>query len=252
MPETKPKKPAAAKGSLKAEERTAKPVLRSVLDNPHVRVAWPSLDGQDTENALNLLCSFLTPIGNYRRTQARDRALAGKRKRDDGDIEAAVPEVHPYVLAGINAVTGALEAQSPRMVATEVTAALVRPPTPWQRAHPVRVVFVCRSDVTPALLTAHLPLLCHSAATAEAPVALVSLPAGSLSRLSSALGLRHVGVVAVRAGAPSAAAVYAAVAAVPPVRVPWDDGAYAGLRVKHLATTAPGPRRPKPVQEAKK
>ncbi|KAF2676666.1 hypothetical protein K458DRAFT_351426 [Lentithecium fluviatile CBS 122367] len=104
-----------------------KPVYKTAIPFTHTR--WPKLTSLDRDNILDLLCSFLQPLGDHRRTHIIP-SKGKKRKRkskqppnpdlqltkepsQDKAIQDAPPpppEIGSYVLIGLNSVTRHLEA----------------------------------------------------------------------------------------------------------------------------------------------
>lgn len=123
----------------------------------------------------------------------------------EGDIVEAVntpPDILSHLTIGINQVTKRLEAQARAYRETNVLE--VDTDTSLSPS-PIRIVFVCRADVDPPLLIAHLPTLiasCNSAPrtthdpTICPPIKLVCLPIGAETTLAESTGLRRVSIIA--------------------------------------------------------
>jgi ribonuclease P/MRP protein subunit POP3 len=115
------------------------------------------------------------------------------------------PKSSQHLTIGINAVTRRLERQvrSARHSVTisENGAAIVAP----HSQPPIKFVFVCRADIDPPLLIAHLPHLvaaCNSPARADGSsenltVKLIQLPKGAEFTLAHAIGLRRAAAIAI-------------------------------------------------------
>lgn len=102
------------------------------------------------------------------------------------------------------------------------------------------MVFICRDDIMPDILTKHFPTLCASASDAKTTVYLVALPSGSMAKLSDATGRRDLGYVALRSHRDFDTLHRIVAASVSGVSLPWkSDCPFTPLQVKNLATTAP-------------
>lgn len=138
--------------------------------------------------------------------------------------------------AGINSVTHHLES----MISNESSRRKGHPQSEDEVTSPLDVVFVCRSDLDPPKLVAHLPLLacavnavCYSTAgkAEERPeLRVVPLPEGAEALISQALGLRRCGILALATSLlpPEATrSLHKSIdeADVPPLRADWLDAA---------------------------
>lgn len=119
-------------------------------------------------------------------------------------IRSSAPPVLSSVTIGINEVTKRLEAQArgPRCILSTSDSpdqAHVANPEP-RHCSLIRVVLVCRADIDPPLLIAHLPQLvaaCNSNVKDPTQfVKLVSLPKNAEFSLAETMGLRRVAVFA--------------------------------------------------------
>jgi ribonuclease P/MRP protein subunit POP3 len=101
-----------------------------------------------------------------------------------------------HVLYGINAVTKRLETQAQN--ARSPTIATL-PETSAQPPKPLKYIFVCRADVDPALLIAHLPHLvaAYNSTRPSQYIKLIPLPLGAELVLAQTLGVRRVTVLGV-------------------------------------------------------
>lgn len=111
--------------------------------------------------------------------------------------EPARPAVLSHLVVGINEVTKRLDAQirSLRNIVSLNPDSTSEPtPPPAQ----IKVIVVCRADVDPQILIAHLP---HEAAAFNSvkpsdPIKIIPLPKGAEFTLAKAMGLRRVAVIA--------------------------------------------------------
>ncbi|KAL1918963.1 uncharacterized protein VTP21DRAFT_2344 [Calcarisporiella thermophila] len=197
--------------SVREGDKKRRTVFKNVLDSPLV-VTWPNIGVQEQNAILDELCSLLIPIGEYRREMIKFRDAkrkqileSRKRKRQaDTSIEKiqsktlddtlSAPTTKPPQLNacifGINAITKALEKQVQINAMSQDCSGETRE----QDMPMVEAVFVCRADVQPQLLHAHLPMLACFASN----VWLCSLPRGAERRLGDLLGMKRVGAIALR------------------------------------------------------
>lgn len=121
---------------------------------------------------------------------------------DDPEAVNTPPDILAHLTIGINQVTKRLEAQARAYRDTDVT-----PKTTdgFPDPPPIKIVFVCRADVDPPLLIAHIPTLiasCNSSprtssdSTTYPPIKLVCLPLGAEMTLAESTGLRRVSIIA--------------------------------------------------------
>ncbi|KZP25321.1 hypothetical protein FIBSPDRAFT_734065 [Athelia psychrophila] len=190
-----------------------------------------------------------------------DRSTIAWEKDVAMDLQAVEPPpVLEHLTTGINAVTRALEAQlaAARTPVTITNAPAPAPkdlqppndstPTPQQTSPPpkMKLIFICRADIDPPLLVAHIPPLvaAHNAiAGAEYAIKLIPLPRGAEASLADALGLRRVAVLAVAEGATGLGLFDDLLPSVPTLTAPWRAPAptlkLAPTRVKQVRTSAP-------------
>lgn len=114
------------------------------------------------------------------------------------------PPILQHLTIGINEVTRRLEAQI-KSARRRVTLSDADPASPIvSSAHStlISLIFVCRADVDPPALIAHLPHLVAAWNSSQKGssakiLKLVPLPKGAESALAKAMGLRRVAVIAV-------------------------------------------------------
>ncbi|KAJ8100535.1 hypothetical protein POJ06DRAFT_268123 [Lipomyces tetrasporus] len=227
-------------------------VFRPVLDNPHVKVLWPTVSADDGKLFVDLLCSLLQPVGTYICTKSKIKQQKKTVTSTTSSSHAAEqlqkptrPDVLNYLTLGFNPTTFALEAQVSRIFAQQSYIAPTKSTTAVSSKktskHPLTAVFVSRSDITPAVLLSHFPILC---ASSSIPVRLVQLPRGSLARLSQATSIPGLGILGIRPDCPSASMLFNALERVDLVVVPWAEArlgssVYETLKVKQIITSAP-------------
>lgn len=109
----------------------------------------------------------------------------------------------------------------------------------------IKYVFVCKYDISPAMLTNMFPTLCFTASkNAQDRVKLIQLPRGSLERLSKALGVDRVGIFGLTEDTEGARPLFDLIDKnVKDIEVPWLECIFSGEMVfnkpniKHVATT---------------
>jgi len=136
-----------------------------------------------------------------------------KRKRDNDDISDDVerqqlkplpqPELLSSILLGINNVTRHLENQLQHLstVKRALNGLTAGPTAATNLSIPLKYVLVCKGDIDPLPLVAHIPHLvagCNSNSSDDASlVILVPLPKGSELLLAQAFGLPRVSVLGI-------------------------------------------------------
>lgn len=201
-----------------------KVVYKSVLDNPF-RIAWPhvpiNLQNLVFANLLETLHG-VSEVAKKRDLLRRKAKKDGGRQKDPssmvfdvaGTEEGTIAEpsnsdpkedtppafaLLSHLTIGINAVTKQLESQSQAQKLMLSSAPTISKSI--NTRSPVSVVFVCRADVDPPLLIAHLPHLvavCNRNISLNSPgIILMPLPKGSEQTLAEALGIRRVAVLGI-------------------------------------------------------
>jgi ribonuclease P/MRP protein subunit POP3 len=198
----------------------------------HLLIHRPSVPVNLQNTALSRLVLALEGVSPYhttrdtanRKRKRKLRAQAGAIKRvkastDDiqspsigqshavdieHDPDTTQPEVLPHLTIGINQVTKRLETQAQ---AYRELVSLGDQNDAEDHPNPslIRIVFVCRADIDPPLLIAHIPTLvasCNSSRraitnpAAYPPIKLVPLPARAEFALAEATGLRRLSIIA--------------------------------------------------------
>ncbi|KAI1393727.1 uncharacterized protein F4822DRAFT_22205 [Hypoxylon trugodes] len=201
------------------------------LDTPFSAVSWPNVALEDQETILELLCTLLAPLGQYRSENfhpskgKRDR----KRKRKSPNTQSReslpppAPELRSYVDIGLTAVTRHLQE-----IASEgenVEQSEDKPPTSQETHTPsYSAIFVARSG-HPNALDGHLPQMVAVASKSHptrAPIRLVGLSKSCEDRLSKSLGIPRVSCIGIKDGSPnSKALVEFSRQHVPVVEIQW-------------------------------
>jgi len=164
------------------------------------------------------------------------------------------PAILPHLIIGINQVTKRLESQARTY---RETIALNDQKNTEDPIKPIRVVFVCRADVDPPLLIAHLPTLVASCNSSRRvltnpagypPVKLIPLPLGAEFALAEATGLRRLSIIALDADTPDLDSFNSLLDSVPILRESWLTPAaertsqsipLISTHIKQTRTTAP-------------
>ncbi|EPE25004.1 hypothetical protein GLAREA_11585 [Glarea lozoyensis ATCC 20868] len=245
------------------------------LDSPYNQTAWPEVAAGDQDTILELLCSIVSPVGQWRsnfvlpskgkRSQKRKRKDAKSKEAKSDDSKPPAPEISSFLEIGLNVVTRRLEEQiskskddelqgKPSSVlqnslshAEGISLAAKRAISSAKQTHvvtPFVAIFVLRPS-QPTVLHAHLPQLiaASSLCTPSLPTPkLVQLPSGCQSRLCEALGLARVNFIGLREGAPNISQLVDLIrTAVPDIKIPWLDeatkAAYLPVKVNAIKTT---------------
>ncbi|AOW06805.1 RNase P subunit Pop3-domain-containing protein [Yarrowia lipolytica] len=201
-------------------EEKRKAVLKQVLEDPYLKVAWPEVSEDKRESIFSLLQSALAPVKPYRESQRQAKDTGVKLPPTPGAVEQSS--------LGFNPVTKALQSQAKQNLLSEPV------------KEPITMVFICKDDIQPEILVKHFPSLCASASNTQTAVKLVSLPAGSMEKLSEVTGLRDLGCVALKAHKDFDTLSKVIMASVLDVELPWkSESPFTPLEVKSLTTFAP-------------
>lgn len=171
------------------------------------------------------------------------------------------PSILQHLTTGINEVTRALEAQlaatrTPVTISTtsntsssdnlQIENNSGSTSTHISLSPKIKLIFICRADIDPGLLIAHIPPLVatHNAiARVENAIKLVPLPRGAEASLGDALGLRRVAVLAINEAAEGLSLFQSLLPSVPTLTAPWRAPTstlkLAPTRVKQVLTSAP-------------
>ncbi|KAG8161773.1 hypothetical protein KVR01_008760 [Diaporthe batatas] len=174
------------------------------LDTPYSSSPWPEISQQDQDAILDLLCSLLSPICQYRDAHIHPskgkKAKAQKRKHDQSGEHHTQPPVPPppavvdSLDVGLTNITRHLAACSSKAEDGQGRDG-VKDPAPTYS-----VVFVVRS-ATPSTFSSHLPQMVAAASgQMDEPICLVGFSKSCEERLSTCLGIPRVSSVALRAG----------------------------------------------------
>lgn len=205
--------------SVQGEEKR-KAVLKQVLEDPYLKVAWPEVAADKTDSIFSLLQSALAPVKPYRDTQQAAKKTGAKLPPTPGAVESSS--------LGFNPVTKALQSQAKLNLANKAV------------SEPFSMVFICKDDIQPEILVKHFPSLCASASNDTTAVKLVALPAGSMEKLSEYTGLRDLGCVALKAHKDFEMLTKVVTASTGDVKLPWkSESPFTPLEVKSLTTFAP-------------
>ncbi|ODV94916.1 hypothetical protein PACTADRAFT_50763 [Pachysolen tannophilus NRRL Y-2460] len=187
----KKRKNQGQQGSLREAEIKKRQVYKPILDNPYTQSNnWPYVEPSVGKDILDLLCKLLEPLGNANRIAHSEKQR--KQRRDENRQKEVVfklekPEILPYLTIGFNSTVEALELKSK----------LNRGEIKKLKKPDISLIFVCKADIQPPLLTQGFPILAVLASTNENPCKLVQLPRNSIERLSAALNQPHTGIVGV-------------------------------------------------------
>ncbi|KAI2472031.1 hypothetical protein F4781DRAFT_46675 [Annulohypoxylon bovei var. microspora] len=186
------------------------------LDTPYSTVSWPSVTLEDQETILELLCTLLGPLGQYRsgyvqpskgqRDKKRKRKMPNTCSKDI--LPPPIPELNSYVDIGLTTVTRHLQEVASK--AQHVNPSLEDKLPIQEVSHPsYSVIFVARSG-QPNALNGHLPQMVAVASKSnpeQTPIRLVGLSKSCEDRLSESLGIPRVSCIGLHEGAPSSKAL---------------------------------------------
>jgi len=281
-----------------------KEIFKTVLDNPF-HIEWPTvqldLQRQILADLLLMVGSLSEHGGDEKRQrparvgrQRKRRKLdphAGKFSDHDHDDMSTTPTAMPttavgstvkktsfprarHLIVGINEVTKSLERQA-KDTRHKFTVSDKGNITPVDIRPLIKFVFVCRADIDPPLLVAHLPHLvaaCNSCVHAQATsgessnvVKVVPLPKGAELSLAEAIGFRRAAVLALESTTPNLSNLDSYLPSIPTLVAPWlatasglSCSSFVPTHVKQILTCAPvdmkaaKQRRVQERQEAKK
>ncbi|OTB08653.1 hypothetical protein M426DRAFT_159111 [Hypoxylon sp. CI-4A] len=184
------------------------------LDTPYSAVSWPSVNPEDQETILELLCNLLDPLGQYRSEHVQlSKGKRDKKRKRKGSATRDVlppptPEVKSYIDVGLTTVTRCLQELSSRgrvgEPSTDDKLSNREASTPFYSA-----IFVARSG-QPSVLNGHLSQMVAVASKSRpsrAPIRLVGLSKSCEDRLSESLGIPRVSCVGIREDAPNSKAL---------------------------------------------
>ncbi|KAF1961920.1 hypothetical protein CC80DRAFT_200097 [Byssothecium circinans] len=162
--------------------------------SPFSETVWPKLTRVEKDNILDLLCSLLQPLGDYRRThitpsKGKKRKRSSKRKQiqqkhQQPDISSPEvpdpvpppppPEIGSHVLIGLNSVTRHLEALAAQTTPSHLPGAVRKGSNDGEedvdtegnlkpKPRPLSIVILPLPYPPSSLAHAHIPTLIHLA-----------------------------------------------------------------------------------------
>jgi ribonuclease P/MRP protein subunit POP3 len=157
-------------------------------------------------------------------------------------VDLEPPLILSHLVYGVNAVTKRLEiqTQSTRRPTTSVPETSGQP----SDTKPLKYVFVCRADVNPPLLVAHLPHLvaAYNSTNPSEYLKLIPLPQGAEISLAEALGIRRVTVLGIDVGWVDDLRLKSTSEQVSTLSASWlskPPPSLVATHIKHIRTTAP-------------
>lgn len=237
-------------GSLREIERKRRQVFKPVLDNPYTQTTqWPFIEPELAENVIGLLQVALQALASY--NEARERQIGQEKAQERPDKPKLTSPVGDHVTIGFNSTVKSLESQAKKFRRFDQSTSRGKPlqeTAAGENTPYLKYVFVCKYDITPAILTSHFPILTFTASRSLADrVKLVQLPRGSMERLSRALHVKSAGIIGISAEFALAQVLRDLVnTQVADVQAPWLEGLLSGEwgpfykpNLAFLATTAP-------------
>ncbi|KAI5922224.1 hypothetical protein F4810DRAFT_675058 [Camillea tinctor] len=182
------------------------------LDTPYSAVSWPEIDPRDQETILELLCTYLAPLGHYRSTQTQPSKgkRAKKRKRakpsdQPTGLQPPRPEISSYVDVGLSTITRSLQNAASQGRDLKSKVGNDKASEKDQLIRPYSVIFVARSG-QPSILNNHLPQMVAVATKthlSRTPIRLVGMSKACQDRLSESVGIPRVSYIGLREDAPN-------------------------------------------------
>ncbi|ODV63829.1 Pop3p ASCRUDRAFT_99083 [Ascoidea rubescens DSM 1968] len=194
--------------SIKAITQKRRQVYKPILELPYSinNNYWPdnsilSKNINQLDNLLDNLLIILKPIKDYytlidyekqnniKKTKKKEKSNDAIEEKGSG-ITREKPEIFNHITIGFNSTIKSLERQcSVKHLHKEKTN---RDKTNDQRENKreisIDLVFVCKNDIQPQILTNHLPMLCYNASSlCGKNIKLVELPKNTIDRMSSFL-----------------------------------------------------------------
>ncbi|KAL7626868.1 RNase P and RNase MRP subunit [Parahypoxylon ruwenzoriense] len=160
--------------------------------------ARPHVTLEHQETILELLCTLLVPLGQYRSEYIQpSKGKRDKKRKRQGPTTHSMdfspppaPEIKSYIDVGLAAVTRSLQETASKGQSSESN-------------RPYSAIFVARSG-QPNALNCHLPQMVAAASKsrqARAPTRLVGLSKACEDRLSESVGIPRVSCIGLREGA---------------------------------------------------
>ncbi|ORY59103.1 uncharacterized protein BCR38DRAFT_445632 [Pseudomassariella vexata] len=203
------------------------------LDTPYSAVLWPQVTSEDQDTILELLCSLLSPLGQYRsrHIQPSKGKRASKRKRREAGVAEAeptsppAPEISTYVDVGLAAITRHLHSMAAGGdKSAPVAASDLEPSAQKTSGLYYTAIFLARAGQS-STLTNHLPQMVAVASEthpSRPPTRLVGLSKACQDRLSECIGIPCASCIGLREDAPNSKALIDFIREhVPVIDVPW-------------------------------
>jgi ribonuclease P/MRP protein subunit POP3 len=196
---------------------SGRPSIPLNVQNSFLAQAVTLLDGISTYQAYKSLNS------RKRKKLCQDKTRSKKRKdettqtadvhvskqndapSDATDMDMDPPSILRHLTVGINQVGTKLDTQIKSWRFAPPNGSETQEPAATNSSQPITIIFVCRADVNPPILIAHLPHLvaAYNTSILSRPslknfdlIKLVPLPKGAEFTLAEALGLRRAAVLA--------------------------------------------------------
>ncbi|TLD15488.1 uncharacterized protein PgNI_01303 [Pyricularia grisea] len=217
------------------------------LDTPYSAVQWPHVLPEDQDTVLELLCSLLSPLGDYRRahlvpSKGKRSKKKSKKQASDGQPPGSErprpppPELSAFVDIGLANITRCLQEDSGSSIIS---------PSGDEKSHenlkgtPYAMILVARSGHSSAFHS-HFPQMVAMASQSrpnQPAIRLVGFSKSCEDRLSDCLGIPRVSSVALRAGAPLSKPLIGFVRQnVPAIEIPWVEEVAAGYQETKIKT----------------
>ncbi|TLS29883.1 hypothetical protein PpBr36_03378 [Pyricularia pennisetigena] len=217
------------------------------LDTPYSAVQWPHVLPEDQDTVLELLCSLLSPLGDYRRahlapSRGKRSKKKSKRQASDGQtpgserVKPPPPELSAFVDVGLASITRCLQENSESSI---ISSSDDQQSPENSKRTPYAMILVARSGHSSAFHS-HFPQMVAMASQSrpdQPSIRLVGFSKSCEDRLSDCLGVPRVSSVALRAGAPLSKPLIEFVRQnVPVIEIPWVKEVAAGYQETKIKT----------------
>ncbi|TLD30512.1 hypothetical protein PspLS_02338 [Pyricularia sp. CBS 133598] len=217
------------------------------LDTPYSAVQWPDVLPEDQDTVLELLCSLLSPLGDYRRghlvpSKGKRSKKKSKEQASDGQTPGSErprpppPELSAYVDVGLASITRCLQDDSE---SSSIVSGGDQQTPGNLKGPPYSMILVARSGHSSAFHS-HFPQMVAMASKSrpdQPAIRLLGFSKSCEDRLSDCLGVPRVSSVALRAGAPLSKPLIEFVQQhVPIIEIPWVEEVTAGYQETKIKT----------------
>ncbi|OLN94048.1 hypothetical protein CCHL11_03426 [Colletotrichum chlorophyti] len=232
------------------------------VDTPFSTTQWPEITFEEQDAILELLCSLLAPLGQYRQRHVKpsEGKRAAKRKRKEENAghrepektdRPPMPDLASFIDVGLASISRNLEKLAESQQAEKEHSGNNKDDGAASSTRPYALIFVARSGQSSAF-NCQLPQMVAVASKNSSslpPTRLVGYSKPCADKLSAALGIPRVSAVGVQIGAPMSKALVEYVQAhVSPVRIAWleeaQESVYRFTQLKVEEKMVPNSKKP--------